>query len=285
MRYGLLLLSVLTVPAMAAAEGEVMLQGDKAPLNITPTFNHGYLATYEMNAIAVYRPNGSLAMRIARPDNTGLGAPDMDTDGSVAVPVSRGWLHSSVAIFSADGSAAGEITTGRYRPSQVCFAPDHSIWVLGRENPENEPGNYSLLRHYSRTGELLGEFFPRASFPRDAFPGMHQAGLWGLRIAGGRMGMILRWSGPDKSTLWLEMDLEGKETGRWITPRGGVPVAMTASGKVYAQTENEILVLDRASGSWKPIQSSSNDRLLGADGDTLIFSIHGMNAIRHAAQP
>lgn len=288
MRSILPLLCVVTVCAGgAASDGDVAIQGDMAPLNIFPTFDHGYLATYGRDGIAVYAPDGFLAMEIVRPTDGSFVNADIDTDGSVVAAVDR-WAsrNGSIAIFSPKGSAVGEIVTGTYLPTQVCFAPDHTIWALGDEDllPEKERTNYSLLRHYSRSGELLGEFFPRASFPADANNGPH-LGFWRLRIAGGRIGLKLDRGAPNRRLLWLEADLDGKEIGRWTAPFGGEPAALTASGTVYAQSGTEITTLDRATGTWKPVPRSSNDRLLGAEGDTLVFVVHGMNAIRRGAQP
>jgi hypothetical protein len=289
MRSILPLLCVLMVPATAAtSDGDVVIQGNISPLNILPTFDHGYLATYGKDGIAVYAPNGSLATEIRKPADGNFVNADIDSDGSVAVAVHRSGRRSgSIAIFSPDGSAGGEIATGPYRPSQVCLAPDHSIWVLGDEDllPENEGTNHFLLRHYSRGGELLGEFLPRTSFPADAYPGEPRAGFWKLRIADGRLGMKLDRSAPDKKLLWLETDLQGKEIGRWTAPSGGEPAAFTASGAVYAETADGIKVLDRASGAWNSVPRSSSDRLLGAEGDTLVFAIPGMNEIRRATKP
>ena len=288
MRSILPLLCVVMVSATSAAsDADVVIQGNMSPLNIFPTFDHGYLATYGRDGIAVYAADGSLAMEIVRPTDGSFVNADIDSDGSVVVAVERrGPRNGSIAIFSPKGSAIGEILTSPYRPSQVCFAPDHSIWALGDEDllPENERTNYFLLRHYSPSGELLGEFFPRASFPADAYPGP-RVGFWGLRIDGGRIGVKLDRAAPNKRLLWLESDLDGKEIGRWAAPLGGEPAALTASGAVYAESGTEITVLDRATGSWKSVPQSSNDRLLGAEGDTLVFAIHGMNAIRRDTRP
>ena len=288
MRPILLLLCGVMVPAIAAAsDGNVVIQGNISPLNNFPTFDRGYLATYGKNGIAVYAPDGSLAMKIVRPTNGSFANADMDSDGSVVVAVEEGGPRkASIAFFSPSGSPVGEIVTSPYRPSQVAFAPDHSIWALGDEDflPENERTNYCLLRHYSRSGELLGEFLPRTSFPADAYFGPHR-GFWGLRIAGGRIGVKLYQAAPNKRLLWLEVGLDGKEIGRWSAPLGGEPAALTASGIVYAQTDTEITTLDRATGTWKSVPQSSSDRLLGADGDTLVFAVRGMNAIRRATRP
>jgi hypothetical protein len=278
---------ILVFPALAAtAGGEIVIQGNLYPLNITPTFDHGYLAVYEQGGFAVYAPDGSLALRSASPGGGFTVNVDIDSDGSVAAVVhSHNSRTGDIRLFSPDGSPAGRIATDVYQPSHVCFAPDHSVWVLGSEEllPVRERTNYSLLRHYSRTGALLGEFFPRSSFPEAGDPGQVMVGMWRLRIAGGRIGAALNM-GPRKGLLWLETDLTGAETGRWAVPSTAAPMAMTDNGTVYVGGGG-LFVLDRASGAWKPVPPSSKDTLLGAEGNSLVFAIRGTNQIRRAAQP
>ena len=174
MLYKLPLLWVLTGSAIvASSDGVVVIQGEKAPLNTAPTFNHGYLATYEMGGIAVYAPNGSLAMRIPRPADGALSTPDMDLDGSVAVAVRRSAArYAGIAIFNPDGTRFAEIVTIPYRPSQVCFAPDHSIWVLGDEDqlPANERTNYFLCGIIRGAENCWANFFPDRRFRQTPVP-------------------------------------------------------------------------------------------------------------------
>ena len=286
MRIVLLLICILIIPPVAAASGgDVAIQGDLYPLNITPTFDHGYLAVYEMHSFAVYKPDGSLAMRTIAPDGGSIVNVDIDSDGSVAA-ASHGSRTGGISIFNPDGSLAARIDTGPYLPSHVCFAPDHSLWTLGNEDKvrRDRRPDYFLLQHYSRAGELLGGFLPRSSFPAESNPGGVMVGMWRLRIAGGRIGAALPM-GPYKGMLWLETDLNGVETGRWaIPPSTASPAAMTSSGAVYISSGG-MSTLDRAGGAWKPVERSSNDILLGAEGNTLVFAIRGTNQIRWAAQP
>jgi hypothetical protein len=272
---------------MAGSEGVVVIQGDMRASNIFPTFDRGYLATYELNAVAVYAPDGSLAMRIAKPAGGNFVNADMDSDGSVAVAFHQGGRTGGIAIYYRDGSPEGQMMTGVWQPSQVCFAPDHSIWAVGDQDrlPEMDRIDYFLLRHYSRDGVLLGESLQRSWFPADAWPGQVVVGGWRLRIVHDRIGMVLDRSGKNNGILWLETDLSGKETGRWTTPSGGVPRAMTESGDVYVQGMGSISVLDRATNSWKPVPQTFNDGILGAEGDTLVFAVRGMNEVRRASQP
>jgi hypothetical protein len=282
MRYLFQLLYFVLVPVMAAAsDGTVLIQGEMAPLNTSPTFDHGYLATYGLDGIAVYSRDGSLAMKIAHPAGGHFRNADIDSDGSVVAGMGRGGNRDgSIMVFNPDGAKVHEITTGSYQPSEACFAPDGSLWTLGDEHvrPESDPTADFLLRHYSREGTMLGGFLPRSSFPSDVYPGGPRIGGWRIRIAAGRIGVKLTGAGVHKQMLWLEADLEGKEIGRWTAPRGGEPLAFTASGAVYAQVGTEITLLDHASGTWKPLTVAVAGRLQGAEGDTLVSSIPG-NAI------
>ena len=277
---------IFSALAASAISGDVVIQGNMYPLNITPTFNHGYLAVYEEGGIAVYTPEGSLAMRISPPDGGNNVNADIDHGGTVALATHRGHV-GIISIFATDGSPDGQIDTGKYLPSQVCFGPDHSLWTLGSEDniPARDRSDYFLLRHYSRTGDLLGEFFPRSAFPEDSDPGQAMVGLWRLRIAGDRIGALLHKAGPGDSHLWLETDLTGTETGRWAVPPDREPVAMTDRDAVYASTGSEFSALDRATGSWKAVAKSSRDILLGAEGNVLVFAVRGTSRIRRATQP
>ena len=122
-------------------------------------------------------------------------------------------------------------------------------------------------------------------FPVGFVPGEPVVGLARLRIANGRIGVTLCQAGKNKRLLWLEADLKGNETVRWTTPLGQEPVAMAEGVPVYAQRMGEISMLDRASGTSKPVAQTFNDRWLGTEGNTLVFAITGMNAIRMADQP
>jgi hypothetical protein len=290
------LVSILMFPVIAAAGGEVVIQGDISPSHALPAFDHGYLAVYEPGGTAVYAPDGSPAMKYVSPPDVLVKNADIDSDGSVAIAVDG--YHSEagrILLFSPDGAQAGQIETGAWVPSQVCFAPDHSVWALGNERVEGvkmPPPDYFLLRHYSRGGNLLGQFLRRSAFPaysHNPGPAYFVFGAWGLRIAGGRIGMRLFQTGENERDLWVEADLTGEETGRW-TMTSGRPAAMTESGAVFAQGKNTqgtngLSTLDRASGTWKAVQESSDDTLLGAEGNTLVFRIRGTNRIRRAMQP
>ena len=288
-RFSRLLCSLLISVLSVAGAEDILVQGSISPLNNEPTFNHGYLAVYEEKGMSVYAPSGSLAMKISSPDGAHIVNADIDVDGSVAV-VTDGMRPrlGAILLFHPDGSPGGRIETGWLEPSQVCFAPDHSIWTLGMESrvPMSEHTDYFLLKHYSRDGQVLGRYFPRSSFAPSpgAGPGGLNEGGWQLRIANGRIGVLLVAVGENERPLWLETDLTGKETGRWTVTSDGGPGAMTDSGTVYFQGTG-ISTLDRASGKWKESPKSPDTILLGAEGDTLVFGVRGTNRLHRAMFP
>jgi hypothetical protein len=271
---------ILALPAFAGAS-DVWIQGNLAPRNMVPTFDHGYLAVYANGGIEVYAPDGTSAMRIDDTAGASVVNVDIDSDGTVAL-ARRGHqtrtaaAAGGIAIFSPDGSPAGVIATGTYIPAHVCFAPDHSIWIVGDEDfKHGQPPDYFLLRHYSREGQLIGQYFPKSSFSPEARFTQVIVGGWKLRIADGRVGFSVE---QEHGRSWVEADLTGKEIGRWTMPEASRPVAMTESGTVYA-AGRELSVLDRSSGSWKPVPAPSGGLLLGAEGDTLVFEVRGTNQI------
>ena len=71
MRY-LFLLGFFVCESLASAQArQVQYQGDLAPLNCTPSFDHGYLIAYDRNnQIAVYSADGFLMYRAAVADGS-----------------------------------------------------------------------------------------------------------------------------------------------------------------------------------------------------------------------
>lgn len=230
---------------------DVYYQGNLTPLNITPTFDKGYLAVYEPeHAVSLYRPDGSLAEKVttqvphAAWTNVVNASPD--TDGSLALAVEYRIDHlggGGVTVFDPTGSQTAFIdTSADYWPAQVCFGPDHSIWAIGwRRLNASAASNadYFVLRHYARNGQLLGAFLPRSSFVQEP------------------VGNVVR-----------RVDLPQKSIR-----------AFPGDGSLYAiGYQNGYSVLDPAINSWRVISSFPNGILLGADGTQLVFLIETQTA-------
>src|SRR5215469_10159386 len=80
----MILISIATLSALAAAsdsEREVVYRGDSlTPMNITPTFDNGYLVVYDRSNVALYTPDGTRAYRIKTPGAARI--PNVAVNGS-----------------------------------------------------------------------------------------------------------------------------------------------------------------------------------------------------------
>jgi hypothetical protein len=282
MRSLYLLIALTALPAFAASR-EVVYHGDLAPLNITPTFDNGYLLVWEGNAaehtdrrIAVYRPDGTLAYRaeIQPPEGDYLtllnGA--VDTDGVVAVTFRPGGF----ALLSASGKQIRTVATGTYLPTQVWFGPDHTIWLAGRGSPGSD---YAIFRRYSRDGNELGSFVPQSMF--GGLAPVEIIGGHAMRAASDRIVALL---GPDQHAhpprlKWVELDLAGNVIGQPGSHRFFFSWALTPNGTIYATEDGNTLVyLDRSANAWKPATLTRPDGALkGADESGLIYQLANSN--------
>jgi hypothetical protein len=264
------------------------------------SFDKGYL--FQINeygdkpdGIAVFDPKGGLAyqVNVTAPEGSPANLAETaaaDTDGTVLAPISYGGMghwSGGIVVLNQDGKQVRFIDTGRFLPEAACFAPDHSIWVMGRR------GDGKLVRKYSSDGKLIGSFLPRSLFP----PGLPPAGSgvgW-IRASHDRIGMMVYPGEGSNNPEWIELDLEGNLMGRWkLGPQftgdpvthnvtyslGGV--AFTSDGRLFAETEtcpalyhcsDQLVLLDRDSSTWKAVSDNPLDRfhlLLAADGNDLV---------------
>jgi hypothetical protein len=95
----------------------------------------------------------------------------VDVGGSAAVAIADGQQQSGrISLLDPRGKQVRFIEMENYVPIGVCFAPDHSIWVIGGPAELDGPKNYEILRHYSAEGEELGRYLPKSSFPEAGKP-------------------------------------------------------------------------------------------------------------------
>lgn len=282
----LILLSflVFSTAAVGASVRELYYQADNlAPNNIGPTFVNGYLVVYGPNkSVSVYSPDGTFAYSIS-PEHGFIHNATVDTDQTSAVAIQFGGKRGMISIFDRTGSPIRAIETGTYLPSFVCFAPDHSIWVTGRQWRQSltDKPEYFILRHFSRDGNELGAFLPRSSLEEDdsADPVMSIVGLPGLQAASNRIGALLNYGGKEKA-MWVETDLNGKEIGRWRVNINGHPSVFTQNGAVYARVVGGISTLDHVTGKWNRVLVPAESGLVGSDGESLLFITPGSTALR-----
>jgi hypothetical protein len=263
--------------------------------NPSPTFDHGYVFAWDLlhvHSSTLYSPEGKRLFDISSfklLDGTKTAAPTsvaVDTDGISALVY---WIEhdprSGIAILSNNGEQLRVIQTQPFRPSQVCFAPDHSIWTFGDQWKDgNLPvPDFMTFRHYSRDGRLLGSFVPRSALPAWEGMGLDQVvgpsvGLWRLRAAKDRIGAVLR-VGPFKDA-WVELNLDGALIGQWTytdsREEAVSPSAFDSTGLLYGRHWKDgeyvgISVFDKSTSTWKPVPLLPNGRLLGADGTRLVY--------------
>lgn len=279
------LITLLAALSLVVEAQSVVYQGDLSPLNILPTFDKGYLAVYEPeHAISLYGPDGHLAYKatVQAPHATSTTVDNAapDSDGSLAVSVEyrveqEELFRGGIAFLDSAGNQTAFIATGSgYRPTQVCFGPDHSIWTIGWRGPEDPPRSaedYFILRNYGRDGRLVGAYLPRSSFEQD--PTRPMIGGWQLRSANGRIGALFFGpsAGPKRDQEWIETDLHGNIVRRLDIPKTTIE-GFTNDGSLYArQYSGGYVTFDPATKSWRTIAGHPGRRLLGADGNNLVF--------------
>lgn len=260
--------------------------------------DHGYVVTEgaDRNQIQLFAPDGQKVYEatIHPPgaEHTTVLAAAVDADGTVAVAYHLGPLNGGLALLDASGESVRYIGTGAYQPAAICFASDHSLWLKGQEYAPGHP-DYFVFRKLSKDGQALGAFVKRSELPAWEGEGVDQATApfvyyQGIRASGNRIGASLML-GPFKSG-WVELDLNGKLNGVWTwtdsLERGHMLNAMTSGNQLYANVWNDhkivgVAQFDRATSQWKNVQRPEGaERLLGADGNDLIFRVDGMTLRR-----
>ena len=294
MRALLVLSAMISCSSFAAEMHDVVYQGDLGPRNIAPTFENGYLAVYDPDdKIALYAPDGSL-MYTASPHVDGaswasITNAGVDTDGTLGGAVSYqiekgGVERGGIALFSRMGEQRAFLKTGDYLPTHVSFGPDHSIWTIGRSAAEDS--DYFVLRNYSPTGKLIGEFLRRSSFEAGPAPVWNNEGGWQLRVVDGKVGALFYASAvlkpgekPRPMAEWIETDFNGKELGRYDIPNN-YRLAYTRNGTLYAQSHDGISVFQPATNRWRLLTGGPPGNLVGAEGESLVFELWGENTLR-----
>jgi hypothetical protein len=234
----------------------------------TSTFNFsfpkaGLIQLYD-NSIAI-GPNGSLAI-------TGAAFSDDSREGRF------------LALVSPDRQEQTVIRISPFNPRAVAIASDETIWLAGDQTkPKYETQDHSqpLIRHYDKTGKLLGAFISWADFQTDSLtlPPTSYSILFPLKDGIG-------WYSP-RSGSYVELSPDGSVVRRLKTgqhPEGSVIQATACTdGNVYVTTEVPtdnadvfhwgIYILDPNKGVWT--LQSIGDRsglLFGCDGTHLAIT-------------
>ena len=204
-----------------------------------------------------------------------------------------GAVARCLALLDSAGNLIRVIRTTPFQPYRACFGPDGTIWALGANwEAINQGIDAEIFEHYSADGELLGKMVPRFSIPDVMLP--ISANINWMRACEDRIGIWI----TEKSHLWIELSADGSGLlGVWrvlppVTdePRTVSGLAYTPEGAVYASFSGGIQKiavlwwLDRSTSTWVPVPEFSMShgdaglgRLLGIDGDQLVFHAHNGN--------
>jgi hypothetical protein len=222
-------------------------------------------------------------------------------DGTLAVcgqaKDSAGQFWSYLAIFSPNAKAPIVVHTDPYHPTALTIAPDGTIWTMGVDWTKNEGGQYTymksdrdgILRHFNRTGVLLGTALPQSGFKMKEVV----MGSW-IASSSQRVGWcqytgVGAGTGPtDRS--YFEVSADGAVSKTPLPPfsEGETidSVAITESGAVLLSksrhgTDAQLYALDRKNGAWQlvhfPTQGFEGTGyvMLGSTGNQVAFWTNG----------
>jgi hypothetical protein len=254
--------------------------------NLMPALYDGYLYTISpRHVLTLFPPDGRQVLTLPLVGNDTVRILNAAIDSETTIALSRrDGAGSAIELRDAFGNLLQSINTGRYVPEHLAFGEDHTIWSLGWQTdatkllyPDRQ--DYMILRHYSRDGKEIGAYLPRSLFPAGLEPGNIGWQSRAITITGDRIGVQVYSGNPGNKMEWVELNLDGKLTGRWRlddVARGGA-VAFTSDDQAYlrhfdlATKTHQVLKLNRATSTWE-IMPSPGLFLYGSDGDQLVFA-------------
>jgi hypothetical protein len=209
-------------------------------------------------------------------------------DGSLALIGTTYSNDSTGAMFvawvSLDRREQTIIRTTPYFPEAVTVASDGTIWVAGelmKRKPEKPDYSQELIRHYDKTGKLLGAFLPWSTLEMNSAFSPTPSVRSVLVSAKDRVG----WYSPGANT-YIEFSLAGSVINRFRTvhhdPSNLITVALCEDGSVFAstgimrdveQTNWGILTLNRQQSDWTLLpRKEQSGMLFGCDGERIASS-------------
>ncbi len=247
-----------------------------------PRWHNGYVARYSFDfppQIKVLDQGGSLVTEatIAHPSWPWVRVTNVAVSSSGRVAFSsigrddQGRSATAVGWISRSGEIELIVRTDEYALTDLDFAPDGTLWAVGRNNI------IDVLVHYDEAGNTLS----RMDISRDDGLNFGFAQPRILFPTEDRVGLLLSVKG-----VWTELSLEGDILGQWAMPSGVEfsGIALTPRGEFYASVytplhqrvseddpNTRLLRLDRGHNRWVEI---SYDGLL-KPGDPRVLELHG----------
>ena len=203
-----------------------------------------------------------------------------DGDGFGAVSYHRTAQGERIDLLDESGKVVQTIDTGAYHATSLMFAADHSIWAIGYVDPCGTNGEFKVLRHYARSGEELSQAVAWSQLGSNANSCTALQSFIGgtfLFVGKERIGFVTLGSGANQ---WTEATAGGEVLGQYALKQadgeGFTPMAMTAEGKVYGRIWKDghslgYGLIDEANRTWHRIGGQPGGRLIGADGEQLVF--------------
>ncbi len=285
MRTAFPLFLLLTFVVGCAAQTPATLQYEALPG--VAAYSSGYLFSWnnpQYTEITFYhRDSNPVYSVIEHKDGVYHVGWAVDSDGVAAgVYETRPHWEGRIDLFDASGKRIRTINTGSYIPQRVVFAPDHTLWTVSYEaGNDGSKKDFNVLHHYARTGEELGQMLPWSQIAGDhnSYTALQPiVGSRWMYAADDRIGFeALSNYGND---TWIEVSYSGVLLGKYDLGQAPCyePLAMTATGAVYAAIYKDSqfdgwAALDRSHKAWHKVTGYPNGRIIGSDGENLVFSM------------
>lgn len=209
-------------------------------------------------------------------------AVDSDAVAAGAYQPRKQW-QGRIDLLDASGKLKLTINTGSYVPQHVVFAPDHTIWTVGYvAGNDGSSQDFNVLHHYARTGRELGQalLWSQIAGDENSYTAL-QPLIGGRQLYVGNDRMGFESGSHYGHSTWIEVSFSGVLLGKYDLGRYRelcyVPRAMTAGGSVYAAIykSNQFdgwAALDRSKKAWQKVAGYPNGRIIGSDGENLVFS-------------
>lgn len=302
-----------TERVLSAPVKRVVFDGTPFSIGATvPHWENGYLISTALATgpgipnVRLFDRNGNKVREVSiwmpESQRTAIEGSTVAPDGTIVVSGTAvradGTRAGFIARTTASGLLSDVIQTNPFWGTQVCIAPDRTVWSFGgleRGLDESRPTG-DLLRHYDFRKGLIGSFIPDALFD----PSLGNAGV--PTGNGGEVYMrcsnnlVAILSNPVSQYILVDPRTGGSKQFSLPTLRRGVALhgfAVTGTGEAYAVLMNLTakkvglfhLDLDpsTAQTSWVPVAGAIGntggtgavDWLWGADGNYLVYGVTG----------
>ena len=139
-----------------------------------------------------------------------------------------------------------------------------------------------MVHRFTAGRKDAGQFLARSLFPKGLNPGMGHWQTRSIMVAQDRVGLFA-FSGLNGSqNEWVELDLSGKLIRRdRLDQREFTPMAFTVDGHLYRKPDHKstLQVLSETTPDWQDLGMAALGWLLGADGNSLVFSPAGAGPV------